>query len=79
MLSFLLSWCDGLAPRRRSIYVLTCVIVTFFIASFVLEHGNWTRMEEFHGPYKRNPADAAQYAVPIGTDIPFLSIPKPAS
>ena len=77
MLSHLLSWCDGLAPRRRSIYVLTCVMVTFFIASFVLEHGTWTRVEEFHGPYGRNPADVAQYAVPIGTDIPFLSIPSP--
>ena len=77
MLSQLLSWCDGLAPRRRSIYILTCVVVTFFIASFVLEHGTWTCVEEFHGPYERNPADVAQYVVPIGTDIPFLSIPSP--
>ena len=46
-------------------------------ASFVPDHGNWTRTEEFRGPFKRSPAVAAQYAVPIGTDIPFLSIPSP--
>ena len=77
MLIRLFSWIDRLAPHQRSIHVFAGIFAAAFAATFVLDYGHWTRTEDFRGPFQRNPDDAAQYVVPIGTDIPFLSIPSP--
>ena len=77
MLIQLLSWVDRLAPHRRLIHALAGIFAAFLAASFVFDYSHWTRTEEFHGPFQRSADDAAQYVVPIGTDVPFLSIPSP--
>ena len=70
-------WLIGCHRTERLIHVLAGVFAAFLAASFALDYGHWTRTEEFHGPFQRSADDAAQYVVPIGTDIPFLSIPSP--
>src|SRR5690349_20439066 len=79
MLRRLLSWSDHLGPHRRTIVFLAGVFATLFAASLALEHGNLTRIEVFQGPFNSSSSssDKTQYVVPIGTDIPFLSIPSP--
>ena len=77
MLICLFSLIDRLAPHRRSIYIFAGIFAAALAATFVFDYGNWTRTEEFRGPFERSADEAAQYVVPIGTDIPFLSIPSP--
>ena len=73
----LLSVADGLAAHRRLIYVAARIFAVIFVAAFILQHGNWTRTQEFHGPFVQSPAVSGQYRVAIGTDIPYLSILGP--
>jgi hypothetical protein len=68
---------DRLLRHRRAVYISASVLILLFIANVILEHGDWTRTQEFHGPFEASPTDPGQYSVAIGTDIPFLSIPSP--
>ena len=77
MLTRLSPWVDKLAVRRRLIYVLARIFVVLFAANFVVEHGTWTMSQVFHGPFERSAGDTAKYTMPIGTVVPFLSIPSP--
>ena len=77
MLTRSLSGFDRLIEYRRPIYILARTLAIIFVGLFILEHGDWSRTEEFHGPFERSPGQILQYRVAIGTDVPFLSIPSP--
>ena len=68
---------DRLIVFRRPIYILARTLAVIFVGIFILEHGDWSRTQEFRGPFERSPGQILQYHVAIGTDIPFLSIPSP--
>ena len=68
---------DGLIVFRRPIYIVARLLAVVFVGIFILEHGGWSRTQEFRGPFERFPGQLLQYRVAIGTDIPFLSIPSP--
>ena len=68
---------DRLIAFRRPIYILARTLAVIFVGIFILEHGGWSRTQEFRGPFERSPGQILQYRVAIGTDVPFLSIPSP--
>ena len=76
MLSRLWYATEWLTAQRYQVYIVAEIFVLIFIGAFILEHGNWTRTQEFRGPFERNPTGTSEYRVAIGTDIPFLSIPS---
>jgi len=68
---------DALLVYRRHVYIATAVLAIAFAGIFILDNGNWTRSEVFHGPFQIKPSEASQYRLAIGTDIPYLKIPNP--
>ena len=68
---------DALFGYQRLIYFAAFILAFAFGSTYLLEHGNWTRTEEFRGPFESSPNDPSQYRIAIGVDIPFLKIPGP--
>ena len=66
-----------LAPYRARINVTACIFTVVLLATFILQYVEPTITQGFQGPFERNSSSVARYVVPIGTNIPFLSIDSP--
>ena len=68
---------DALLVYRRHVYTATAVLAIAYAGIYILDNGNWTRSEVFHGPFQNNPADSSELRLSLGADIPYLKIPSP--